>query len=33
MVVIDIQVKRLDDGLPLPAYAHEGDAGIDLYAR
>jgi len=31
--VIDIQVKRLDDGLPLPAYAHEGDAGIDLHAR
>ncbi|NBU39144.1 MAG: dUTP diphosphatase, partial [Actinobacteria bacterium] len=31
--MIDIQVKRLDDGLPLPAYAHEGDAGIDLYAR
>ena len=33
MVVIDIQVKRLDTGLPLPAYAHEGDAGIDLHAR
>lgn len=33
MGVIDIQVKRLDDGLPLPAYAHEGDAGIDLHAR
>ena len=33
MGVIDIQVKRLDDDLPLPAYAHEGDAGIDLYAR
>lgn len=33
MVVIDIQVKRLDSGLPLPAYAHEGDAGIDLHAR
>ncbi len=27
-----LPVKRLDDGLPLPAYAHEGDAGIDLYA-
>jgi dUTP pyrophosphatase len=27
-----IQVKRLDKGLPLPAYAHEGDAGLDLLA-
>ncbi len=27
-----LPIKRLDDGLPLPAYAHEGDAGIDLYA-
>ena len=33
MGVIDIQVKRLDTGLPLPAYAHEGDAGVDLHAR
>ena len=31
--MIDIQVKRLDTGLPLPAYAHEGDAGVDLHAR
>ena len=23
---------RLDPELPLPAYAHEGDAGLDLYA-
>lgn len=23
---------RLDSGLPLPRYAHEGDAGLDLYA-
>ena len=22
----------LDPGLPVPAYAHEGDAGADLYA-
>lgn len=27
-----LPVKRLDPGLPLPAYAHEGDAGMDLYA-
>ena len=26
-------MKRLDPDLPLPAYAHEGDAGIDLHAR
>jgi dUTP pyrophosphatase len=27
-----LPVKRLDSGLPLPSYAHEGDAGLDLYA-
>ena len=27
-----IEVQRLDSGLPLPAYAREGDAGLDLYA-
>ena len=27
-----LRIKRLDPGLPLPAYAHEGDAGLDLYA-
>ncbi len=27
-----LQVRRLDPGLPLPAYAHPGDAGLDLYA-
>jgi dUTP pyrophosphatase len=26
-------VHRLDEGLPLPTYAHAGDAGLDLYAR
>ena len=31
--MLDVKVKRLDDGLPLPRYAHEGDAGIDLHAR
>lgn len=29
---IPLRIKRLDSGLPLPAYAHEGDAGLDLYA-
>ena len=27
---LTIQVLRLDPGLPLPAYAHPGDAGADL---
>lgn len=27
-----LQVRRLDPDLPLPAYAHPGDAGLDLYA-
>ncbi|MEV7428962.1 dUTP diphosphatase [Nocardioides sp. NPDC092400] len=27
---LEIQVVRLDPGLPLPAYAHPGDAGADL---
>jgi len=29
---VRLEIKRLDDGLPMPAYAHEGDAGLDLYA-
>ena len=28
-----VQVVRLDPDLPLPAYAHAGDAGLDLLAR
>ena len=27
---ITLNVKRLDTGLPLPVYAYEGDAGLDL---
>ncbi|HEY0949178.1 dUTP diphosphatase [Nocardioides sp.] len=27
---LEIQVQRLDPELPLPAYAHPGDAGADL---
>jgi dUTP pyrophosphatase len=27
-----LEVRRLDPGLPLPAYAHPGDAGLDLHA-
>ena len=30
---LDVPVVRLDPDLPLPVYAHEGDAGIDLLAR
>jgi len=29
---IPVPVRQLDPGLPLPAYAHPGDAGADLYA-
>jgi len=28
-----LEVQRLDPDLPLPRYAHPGDAGLDLYAR
>lgn len=28
-----VDIVRLDPDLPLPTYAHPGDAGIDLYAR
>ncbi len=28
-----IQIKQLDDGLPVPRHAHPGDAGVDLAAR
>jgi dUTP pyrophosphatase len=30
--VIRIEVQRLDPGLPLPSYAREDDAGLDLHA-
>jgi dUTP pyrophosphatase len=29
-VTLPVHVVRLDPGLPLPAYAHPGDAGADL---
>ncbi len=28
----DVLIQRLDPGLPLPAFAHPGDAGADLFA-
>jgi dUTP pyrophosphatase len=27
---VDVLVRRLDPDLPLPSYAHPGDAGVDL---
>lgn len=29
---IDVNIARLDQGLPLPAYSQPGDAGMDLFA-
>lgn len=29
---MDMRIKRLDPDLPLPSYAHPGDAGLDLYS-
>ncbi len=31
--MLEVPILRLDAGLPLPAYARPGDAGIDLMAR
>jgi dUTP pyrophosphatase len=30
---LEITVKLLDKNLPVPCYAHDGDAGCDLYSR
>jgi dUTP pyrophosphatase len=32
-VTVQIPIVQLDTELPLPTYAHEGDAGLDLFAR
>ncbi len=32
MSSLPIPIVQLDPELPLPSYAHDGDAGIDLYA-
>ena len=32
-MTLPIDLVRLDAELPLPGYAHPGDAGLDLYAR
>jgi dUTP pyrophosphatase len=31
-VEVELRVRRLDPGVPLPRYAHPGDAGLDLVA-
>lgn len=31
--MVPVPVRRLDPELPLPSYAHVGDAGADLHAR
>lgn len=30
---LTVEIVQLDPALPLPSYAHAGDAGLDLYAR
>ncbi|MGO8883057.1 MAG: dUTP diphosphatase [Streptosporangiaceae bacterium] len=30
--MVEVLIKRLDPGLPVPARAHSGDAGTDLFA-
>ena len=32
-VSLPVPIVQLDPNLPLPEYAHDGDAGLDLYAR
>lgn len=31
--MIEIQIKLLDEDMPMPRYQHEGDAGLDLPSR
>lgn len=30
---LEVRIVRLDPDLPLPVYAHPGDAGLDLFSR
>jgi dUTP pyrophosphatase len=30
--MVKVKIKLLDKSLPLPGYAHKGDAGLDLYS-
>ena len=29
---MQLRIRRIDPNLPVPTYAHDGDAGLDLYA-
>ena len=29
---MDVEIVKVDKGLPIPEYAHDGDAGLDLYS-
>lgn len=31
--MVEVLIKRLDDGVPIPTYAKGGDAGADLVSR
>lgn len=31
--MIELKIKMLDGGLPVPRYQHDGDAGLDLPSR
>jgi dUTP pyrophosphatase len=31
--MLELKIKLLEDGLPVPRYQHEGDAGLDLPSR
>lgn len=30
--MVKIKIKLLDKSLPIPTYAHKGDAGLDLFS-
>jgi len=32
MSKLEVQVQKLSAGVKMPGYAHEGDAGVDLYS-
>jgi dUTP pyrophosphatase len=31
--MLELKIKLLEDGLPMPRYQHDGDAGLDLPSR
>jgi dUTP pyrophosphatase len=32
-MTIELRIRLLDEGMPMPRYQHEGDAGLDLPSR